>query len=86
MSGGPGGHWVVITTQDALVRQANDALAAMTAANGGIDPPDLYAGHDADPAAFARLIEALVNLGCVVSPDLLAMAGIRPVGEILGEP
>jgi len=77
------GHWVVVTTRDALARQAREALDQITAANGGVEPPTLRAAADVDPEAFARLIEALVNLGADVDDEMQDRAGIRPIGEVL---
>lgn len=82
----PAGHWLVLTTRDALARQARDAMIAIADANGGVEPPTLRAAYDVDPIAFARLIEALVNLGANVADDLRQLAGLRPIGEILGDP
>lgn len=77
------GHWVIVTTSEAMRRQADEALAAICAANGGDDPPNLRAAYDLDPAAFAKLIEALVSLGARVDADLIQLAGLRPLDELL---
>lgn len=78
------GHWMIVTTAEAMRKQADDALAAIAAANGGEEPENLRAAYDIDPAAFAKLIEALVSLGARVEPELIRLAGIRPIDEILG--
>jgi hypothetical protein len=39
-----------------------------------------------DPDAFAQLIEALVALGLTSDPELIQLAGLRPVEEILELP
>lgn len=77
------GHWVIVTTSEAMRQQADDALAAICAANGGEDPPNLRAAYDLDPEAFAKLIEALVSLGARVDADLIQLAGLRPLDELL---
>jgi hypothetical protein len=78
------GHWFMITTSEAMRQQADDALAAIAAANGGEEPENLRAAYDIDPAAFAKLIEALVALGARVDDEMIRLAGIRPIGEQLG--
>jgi hypothetical protein len=78
-----GQHWVIVTTSEAMARQADVALAAICAANGGDDPPNLRAAYDLDPEAFAKLIEALVALGAQVDADLIQLAGLRPLDELL---
>jgi hypothetical protein len=70
-------------SRDEVVRQARDALDAITAANGGVEPPTLYAAHDIAPEPFALLIEALVQLGAEVDDELQRLAGIRDIGELL---
>jgi len=77
------GHWLIITTRAALAQQASRALDRLREANGGTDPVTLRDAYDVDRIAFAELVEALVNLGAPVSPDMQALAGIRPVGEFL---
>lgn len=77
------GHWIVTRSRADVERQANAALDALEAANGGVMPPTLRAAYDVDPAAFARLIEALVWLGADVDLDLQQLAGMRPIGEVL---
>ncbi|MGB6499936.1 MAG: hypothetical protein WBG19_00840 [Thermoplasmata archaeon] len=74
---------MIVTTSEAMRRQADEALAAISAANGGDDPPNLRAAYDLDPEAFAKLIEALVALGARVEPDLIQLAGLRPLDELL---
>ena len=78
------GHWVIVTTAEAMRQQADAALAAICAANGGDDPPNLRAAYDLDPEAFAKLIEALLALGAQVAPDLIQLAGIKPLDDLLG--
>jgi hypothetical protein len=78
-----GQHWVIVTTAEAMRKQADVALAAICAANGGDDPPNLRAAYDLDPEAFAKLIEALVALGAQVEPDLIQLAGLRPLDDLL---
>jgi hypothetical protein len=67
--------------------QARAALDAIIAANGGVAPAAIRDCHDVDPAAFASLIEAMVALESVtgrpVSDDLVQLAGLRPVGEVI---
>jgi hypothetical protein len=83
VSAGEEGHWLLITSRDALARQVDAALADMTTANGGVEPPNLRAAYDIAPQAFARLIEALVQLGADVDPELVHLAGLRPLDELL---
>jgi len=74
---------VIITSAAAMKTQAENALDAIRAACGGQDPPTLRDGYDADPGAFARLIEALVALGIPVAADMRDLAGLRPVDEVI---
>jgi hypothetical protein len=83
VSAGQEGHWVILTTRDALARQVDAALAYITAANGGVEPTRLRDAYDIAPLAFASLIEALVNLGADVDPELVRLADIRPLEELL---
>ena len=83
MSAGEDGHWLLITSRDALGRQAERALEDIAAANGGIEPSTLRAAYDVAPEPFARLIEALVQLGADVDPELVHLAGLRPLDELL---
>jgi len=83
VSWGEEGHWVIITSREALGRQARAALDAITEANGGVEPTRLRDAYDIAPLAFASLIEALVNLGADVDPELVRLADIRPLEELL---
>lgn len=84
MSGyGEPGHWVIVRPQREVVKQANDALDAIIAANGGTEPARLRDAYDVAPAAFASLIEALVQLGAEVDDDTMRLAGIVDIGEVL---
>jgi hypothetical protein len=83
VSWGEEGHWLLITTRDALARQVDTALADIAAANGGVEPATLRAAYDVAPEPFARLIEALVQLGADVDPELVHLAGLRPLDELL---
>jgi hypothetical protein len=77
------GQWLLITTRGALARQARKALDDITAANGGVEPARLRDAYDIAPGAFASLIEALVNLGADVEDELVQLAGVRPLEELL---
>jgi hypothetical protein len=83
VSAGQEGHWFILTTRDALGRQAVAALKDIVAANGGEEPARLRDAYDIAPEAFASLIEALVNLGADVDPELVQLAGLRPLDELL---
>jgi hypothetical protein len=76
----------VIKPRDEWTRQATEALDAITAANGGTEPPTLRAAADVDRAAFGRLIEALVALGARVDDEMMQLAGLRDVGDWLALP
>ena len=45
-------RFVILTTRDALARQARQALDQITASNGGVEPATLRDGYDVNPAAF----------------------------------
>lgn len=77
------GHWMMITTRAAMSRQATAALDAIAAANGGTEPATLRAAYDVEPAAFGKLIEALVALGADVDDEMRQLAGLRDIGEVL---
>lgn len=77
------GHWIITRSRADVERQANAALDAIEAANGGVMPPTLRAAYDVDRAAFASLIEALVHLGADVDAEMQQLAGMRPIGEVL---
>lgn len=78
MQTGDGQHFVIVRTVEAWTAQARAAQAAIVAANGGIGPPTIRDCYDADPAAFASLIEAMVALepvtGRPVAADLAVHA------------
>jgi len=77
--------WAISKPRDAWMRQAKDAWAALEPqAPKGAQVRDLAA---IDHHNFARLIEALAALTPgQVSQDLQDLAGLRPVGEVLGMP
>ncbi len=77
--------WAVTKPRSAWMQQAKDAWAALEpqAPQGA----QLRALAAIDQATFARLIEALVALTPgQVSQELQDLAGLRPVGEVLGMP
>lgn len=61
--------------------QAEEAIAVLQAANGGVMPQPISAAADVDYPAFVSLIEALVTLesitGRTVAQDLIDLAGLR---------
>ncbi len=77
--------WAIVKPRDAWVRQAKEAWAAL-------EPQAPQGAHLRDLAAidhhnFALLIEALCALTPgQVSQELQDLAGLRPVGEVLGMP
>jgi hypothetical protein len=87
-----------VTVSDAIIaksvgawhdqaREAWEALASQLPE--GASPP-IGELAEVDPAAFGSLIEALVALepytGRRVGQDLIQLAGLRPVSEVLGLP
>lgn len=81
---GAPGHWVMVRPRGEVEAQARDALDALAAANGGTLPARLLDAYDVDPEAFAKLIEALAQLGADVDPELASLARLRPIDEALG--
>ena len=77
------GQWFLVKPQSEWADQVTNALAAIRAANGGIDPPNLQAANAVDHAQFAKVIEGMVALGADVSADMIALAGLRDLGELL---
>ncbi len=77
--------WAISKPRDAWMRQAKDAWAALEPqAPKGSRLRDLAA---IDHHNVARLIEALAALTPgQVSQELQNLAGLRPVGEVLGMP
>lgn len=83
------GCYVMITTLADVTRRAQAAMAVIRERNGGADPPTLGEGRAVAPEAWAELIWCLETLGenglCArPSQDLLNLAGVRPIGEVLG--
>lgn len=76
-------RYLLITTRRAMNEQANRALDEIIAANGGHEPATIRDAYDVDPAAFGSLIEALVALGIPVDAELIALARLRPIDELL---
>ncbi len=77
--------WAIVQPHDAWLAQARDAWTALEPhAPQGSQLRDLAAiDHD----HFAQLIEALCALTPgQVSQELQDLAGLRPVGEVLGMP
>jgi len=77
--------WAIVKPHNAWVRQAKEAWAALEPqAPQGSQLRDLAA---IDHHRFALLIEALCALTSgQVCRDLHDLAGVRPVGEVLGMP
>jgi hypothetical protein len=84
----PEQHMFVGRPLSAWVEQAEDALTAIRAANGGADLLVTEAATIA-PGPFASLIEAMVALepvtGMKVEGDLIRRAGLVPVDQALME-
>lgn len=85
----PEQHMVIIRPVTAWAAQAEEAMAEITAANGGRDVARIADAAEIAPAAFGRLVEAMVALesagGPRVGDDLIALARLRPVDEVLGD-
>lgn len=77
------GTWFIVRTAEEWAQQIRDAIEAIKAANGGIDPPNLRASAAVDPGAFSLMIEGLVALGVPVDDELIQRAGLVPVDEVL---
>ncbi len=77
--------WAITKPRSAWIAQAKDAWAALAPqAPQGVQLRALAA---IDRENFARLIEALTALKPGhVSQELHDLAGLRPVGEVLGMP
>ncbi len=77
--------WAVTKPRSAWLAQAKDAWTAL--APQAPDGAQLRALAAIDHDNFARLIEALAALTPgQVSQELQDLAGLRPVGEVLGMP
>jgi hypothetical protein len=77
------GQWLIVRTRGEWARQATEALDAITAANGGVEPARLRDAYDVDPAAFGRLIESLAALGADVDAEMIRLAGLRDIGDVI---
>jgi hypothetical protein len=86
------GEAVIVQSMSAWVEQGHQAYQALLAKvpeedRAGLQLKDLDAY---DHNLFASMIEALVALssatGVSVGEDLVELAGLRPVGEVLGLP
>ncbi len=76
--------WTIVTPRDAWLCQATDAWDVLAPHAQGTQLRDLAA---IDHEHFARLIEAL----CALTPGQVSqerqdLAGLRPVGDVLGMP
>ncbi len=77
--------WAVTKPRSAWLAQATDAWAAL--APQAPEGAQLRALAAIDRENFARLIEALAALKPgEVSQELQDLAGLRPVGEVVGMP
>ena len=79
----PEQHMVIFRTRGELRQQVLDGLEKIRLANGGVEPDTFGEGNDIDHAAFASVVEALVALGAPVDDDLIQMAGLKPVDQII---
>lgn len=79
---GPG-QFFLIRPRQAVIDQAHDAMHDIIEANGGDEPATLYDAADVEPRAFARLIEALVQLGVPVDDEMTRRAGIVDINELM---
>jgi hypothetical protein len=77
------GRWYVVKTRDDWAAQVRDAMDRITAMNGGADPVTIRAAYDVDPAQFGRMIEGMLALGAEVSDELIDLAGLHDVGDII---
>lgn len=83
------GEYLVIRSTKAWVRQAQDAFAVLTADNHDMLPPTLRDCANINRTAFSQVIKALIALAPLTRqiPDaeLIELAGLRPVYEMLDE-
>ena len=77
------GHWFVVRSRAGWCDRIREALGEIAAANGGSDPATIRDAYDVHPEAFGRMVEGLVALGVPVEADLVALAGLRDVGDLL---
>jgi hypothetical protein len=79
----PEQHMVIVASRDAWLRQARQAWEQIEAAAGGAEGWKLRDAYRLDPKAFALFIEAMHALGACDDPELIALAGLKPVDEII---
>jgi hypothetical protein len=77
------GHWLIIRSRAEWARQVETALDEIKTANGGTEPATLRAAYDIAPLAFGKVIEGMHALGATVEPELMQLAGMRDIGEII---
>src|SRR5262245_38850454 len=76
---------ILLSSRQTWIEQAGAALRNLEAIAGGRNVT-LREMADLDREEFSRLIEAPVNLGGSVSKDLVDLAGLRPIEEVLELP
>jgi hypothetical protein len=77
------GFWLVVRPADDWAQQVRDAIEAIKVRNGGVEPATLRDSHAIDPGAFSLMIEGLVALGIPVDQEMIDLAGLHDIGDIL---
>lgn len=77
------GTWFIVKSRDEWADQVRAALARFQELNGGTDPATLRECHALDAIAFGLMIEGLCALGASVDAEMMQLAGVRDIGELL---
>lgn len=79
---------VIVMSVAAWAEQGHQAYRALMAKRPADSPTTIESLDAVDHELFATMIEALVALsevtGVMVAPELITLAGLRPVKEVLG--
>ncbi|MGW1261126.1 hypothetical protein ACWD7Y_04095 [Streptomyces drozdowiczii] len=74
---------VVVRPEEEVRRQVAQAWERLEEACEGEMPGTLRELHDVDRAAFAMLIEGMVQLGEPVDQEMQDLAGLKPVDQVI---
>jgi hypothetical protein len=77
------GTWFIVKSRDEWAGQLRAALDRFRELNDGADPDTIRECHALDAIAFGLMIEGLCALGVRVDADLMQLAGMRDISELL---
>jgi hypothetical protein len=77
------GQWFIVKSRGEWADQVRAALERFRELNGGTDPATIRECYALDGIAFGFMIEGLCALGVHCDADMMQLAGMREVGELL---